>query len=150
MKFLDTDKNPLLEEESGRSSLLTDQYIQVQNNLAQVHLLNDQYEQCLDAVNQVLRHDSTNVKALFRQAKALFALGNYDEAIEPLRTLMESENKEVEKEKVKKMLQICETKLARYKKNEKDICRRMFASTTSENAEKTASVIFFVCLMDVV
>ncbi|CAF4070693.1 unnamed protein product [Rotaria sp. Silwood2] len=135
LKFLDIEQYPLLEDDK-QSSILIDRYIQVQNNLAQVHLLNNQYEQCLDAVNQVLKHDSKNIKALFRQAKALFELGNYDQAISPLKLLLQSQNKDVEKDKVNEMLNICETKLAKYKKNEKEIYKRMFSSTTPTKTDQ--------------
>ncbi|CAF4871150.1 unnamed protein product [Rotaria sp. Silwood1] len=135
LKFLDTDQYPLLEDDK-ESSVLIDRYIQVQNNLAQVYLLNNQYEQCLDAVNQVLKHDSKNIKALFRQAKALFELGNYDQTIPSLKFLLQSQNKDVEKDKVNEMLNICETKLAKYKKNEKEIYKRMFSSATSTKVDQ--------------
>lgn len=134
LKFLDINENPLLqEEESSQSSILTDRYIQVQNNLAQVYLLNNQYEQCLNAVDDVLQHDSNNIKALFRQAKAFFELGNYDQAVQPLKLLLQNQSKDVEREKVKEMLNICETKLAKYHKNEKEIYKRMFQPKTTIN-----------------
>ncbi|CAF3924366.1 unnamed protein product [Rotaria sordida] len=135
LKFVDTDEYPLLEEDE-RLSLFIDRYIQVQNNLAQVHLLNNQYEQCLDAVNQVLKYDSKNIKALFRQAKALFELGNYDQTIPSLKLLLQSQNKDVEKDKVNEMLNICEIKVAKYKKNEKEIYKRMFSSSTSTKVDQ--------------
>jgi FK506-binding protein 8 len=130
LKFLDTVENPLLEEEVDQSLIFVEQYIQVQNNLAQVYLLTNQYEQCLSAVNAVLKHDSNNIKALFRQGKALFELGNYDQAVEPLKLLLNNQNKDVEKEKVNEMLKFCETKLDKYHKNEKEIYKRMFQSSS--------------------
>ncbi|CAF1047316.1 unnamed protein product [Adineta steineri] len=135
LKFIDIIQHPLLEdeEENTQSSVFIDRYIQVQNNLAQVHLLNNQYQQCLEAVNDVLKHDPNNIKALFRQAKALFELGNYDEVIQPLKLLLQNPSKDVEKDKVNEMLNICETKLAKYQKNEKEIYKRMFKSETIIN-----------------
>lgn len=131
LKFLDTTENPLGEEEESQSTVFLDPYIQVQNNLAQVYLLNSQYEQCLNAVENVLKYDTNNIKALFRQAKALIDLGNYDHAIRPLKLLIQSPDKGVEKEKVKEMLNFCEAKLAKYQENEKQIYRRMFQSKTT-------------------
>ncbi|UJR07620.1 hypothetical protein I4U23_011909 [Adineta vaga] len=131
LKYLDVNKNPLMEEEENQSSNLTERYIQVQNNLAQVYLFNNQYEQCLEAVDAVLKHDSQNIKALFRQGKALVELGNYDQALRPLKLLLQSSSKDVEKDKVTEMLNICETKLAKYKKNEKEIYQKMFQSKTA-------------------
>ncbi|CAF1038675.1 unnamed protein product [Adineta steineri] len=135
LKFIDIIQHPLLEdeEENTQSSVFIDRYIQVQNNLAQVHLLNNQYQQCLEAVNDVLKHDPNNIKALFRQAKALFELGNYDEVIQALKLLLQNPSKDVEKDKVNEMLNICETKLAKYQKNEKEIYKRMFKSETIIN-----------------
>ncbi|CAM4818154.1 unnamed protein product [Rotaria magnacalcarata] len=130
LKFLNTDQYPLLEQDT-ESSIFAEQYIQVQNNLAQVHLLNNQFDQCLDAVNEVLKHDPKNIKASFRQAKALFELGNYDQTIPILKLLLQSQNNDVERDKINDMLNICKTKLEKYKKNEKEICRRMFSSPSS-------------------
>ena len=137
MRFLDTEEHPLIDENS-QSSILIEQYIQVQNNLAQVYLLNSQYESCLKAIDEVLKYDSKNIKALYRQARAYFELGNYDQAITPLNVLLKIQNQDIEKNKVNEMLYICETKLAKYKKNEKEIYRRMFTSTTAAINEKTA------------
>ncbi|CAF1139388.1 unnamed protein product [Adineta ricciae] len=141
LKFLDVEQNPLLEEEENQSSTIIERYVQVQNNLAQVYLLNNQYEQCLEAVNAVLKHDSKNVKALFRQGKALFELGNYDEAVPPLKSLLQNPGKDVEKDKVIEMLKICETKLAKYKKNEKEIYTKMFQSKTPSSTTTASAAV---------
>jgi len=134
LKFLDTTEYPIIEEEN-QSSILIDRYIQVQNNLAQVYLLNNQYEQCLNAVNSVLKYDTNNIKGLFRQAKALIELGNYEQAIQSLKLLLQNPDKDIEKEKIKEMLNYCETKLAKYEKNEKEIYKRMFQSKTKINEQ---------------
>jgi tetratricopeptide (TPR) repeat protein len=133
LKFLDINENPLLKEEDNQSSILIDRYIQVENNLAQVYLLNNKYEECLNAVNNVLKYDSNNIKALFRQGKALIELGNYDHAIQPLKFLLQNQNQNIEREKVKEMLNFCETKLAKYQKTEKEIYKRMFQSKPTIN-----------------
>jgi tetratricopeptide (TPR) repeat protein len=133
LKFLDTNENPIPNEDK-QESVLIDRYIQVQNNLAQVYLLTNQYEQCLEAVNNVFRHEPKNIKALFRQARAIFELGNYDQALQPLKLLLQIQNADVDKEKVIEMLKVCETKLAQYQKNEKEIYRRMFKPTTTTTA----------------
>ena len=129
LKFLDITEHPLSEDEDeAQSSIIINRYIQVQNNLAQVYLLNNQYEQCLNAVDQVLKYDMNNIKALFRQAKARIDLGNYDHAIQSLKLLLQNSNPAVERDKVNEMLNFCETKLATYHKNEKEIYKRMFQS----------------------
>jgi len=135
LKFLDTTEYPI------ESSILIDRYIQVQNNLAQVYLLNNQYDQCLDAVDSVLKYDTNNIKALFRQAKALIELGNYDHAVKPLKLLLQNPNKNIEKEKIKEMLNFCETKLAKYQKNEKEIYKRMFQSKPTINEQPQTQTI---------
>jgi len=140
LKFLDTTEYPLVEE-NNQSSILIDRYIQVQNNLAQVYLLNNQYEQCLNAVDSVLKYDINNIKALFRQAKALIELGHYDRAIQPLKLLLKISLTDGAKEKVKEMLNFCETKLAKYQKNEKEIYKRMFQSKTTINEQPQTQII---------
>ena len=139
-KFLDANEHPLSEEEESQANRLVDGYIQVQNNLAQVHLLNNQFEQCLVAVDNVLKFDRTNIKGLYRQAKALIELGNYDHAIGPLKLLLQNSSPDVERTKVKEMLNFCETKLAKYQKNEKEIYQRMFQSKSSTNEPSPAGL----------
>lgn len=135
LKFVDTETNPLLEEDENQSSSLTERYIQIQNNLAQVYLSNSQHEQCLDAVNSVLKFDINNIKALFRQAKALIDLGNYDHAIQPLKLLLQNPSQEVERDIVREMLNLCETKLAKYRQTEKEVYKRMFQSKSNEQKQ---------------
>ena len=140
MKFLDANENPLSENQEAEATRLVDGYIQVQNNLAQVHLLNNQYEQCLTAVDRVLQFDRNNIKALFRQAKALVELGNYEHAVGPLKVLLQNSDPGVERAKVKEMLNLCETKLAKYQKDEKEIYRRMFQSKNSSPIQTNSKV----------
>lgn len=142
LKFLDANTYPLSENEEAEATRLVDGYIQVQNNLAQVHLLNNQYEQCLTAVDRVLQFDRNNIKALFRQAKALVELGNYEHAIGPLKILLQNSNPGVEKDKVKEMLNLCERKLAKYDKDEKEIYRRMFQSKNPSTIQTNSKVRF--------
>ncbi|CAF3014140.1 unnamed protein product [Rotaria sp. Silwood2] len=137
IRFLDTDMNPILISfNENQKSLLNDAFIQVENNVAQVNLLLKKYDACLNAVENVLKHDSKNVKALFRQGKAFFQLGLYDKAIQPLKLFLqiqrESSNSNADKEKVNEMILICENKLANYKKNEKEIYQRMFKPKTNK------------------
>jgi tetratricopeptide (TPR) repeat protein len=139
LRFLDTENNSILIpfDESQRS-ILNDRYIQVQNNVAQVNLLLNKYEACLIAVENVLKYDSKNVKALFRQGKALFELGKYDQAIQPLKLFIQIQkglsNTGSDYEKANEMISISENKLANYHKDEKEIYRRMFQSTTTTNS----------------
>ncbi|CAF4458286.1 unnamed protein product, partial [Rotaria magnacalcarata] len=80
------DLNPILISfDENQRLILKDRYIQVENNVAQVNLLLKNYNACLNAVENVLKYDPNNVKALFRQGKAFFQLGLYDKAIPPLK-----------------------------------------------------------------
>jgi len=138
LRFLDIDNNPLLISfDQNQKSILIDRFIQVQNNLAQVYLLLNKYEDCLNAVDNVLKCDSKNIKALFRKGKALFELGKYDQAIQSLKLFIQiqktNSNTTVDSEKANEMISICENKLANYQKNEKEIYRRMFQSTTTNS-----------------
>jgi FK506-binding protein 8 len=144
LRFLDTDDNPILvSSDESQRSILNDRYIQVQNNVAQVNLHLNKYDACLTAVENVLKHDPKNVKALFRQGKALFELGTYDQAIQPFKlfTQIQRGNSSAgsDKDKVIEMISICETKLANYQKNEKEICRRMFQPTTTTTTTTTVN-----------
>ena len=48
LRFLDLENNPLKDETTEEDRLkLIDQYIQVQNNVAQVNLILKRYEYCL-------------------------------------------------------------------------------------------------------
>ncbi len=139
LRFLDTDDNPLrVSFDENQRSILNEQYIQVQNNVAQVNLLLNKYEACLIAVENVLKYDQKNLKALFRQGKALFQLGKYDQAIQPLKLFIQIQkglsNTGSDYEKANEMISISENKLANYHKDEKEIYRRMFQSTTTTNS----------------
>jgi FK506-binding protein 8 len=139
LRFLSTEDNPILISfEQSQQSILIDKFIQVQNNVAQVNLLLNRYQACLNAVENVLKYDPKNVKALFRQGKALFELGKYDQAIQPLKlfTQIQKGNSNIgaDNEKANEMISICENKLAKYQKNEKEIYRRMFQQTTTTNS----------------
>ena len=150
LRFLDTDINPRLNTSNDADEkILLEQYIQVENNLAQVNLHLNRYESCLSAVGNVLRHDPTNVKALFRQGKALFEMGEYDQAIQPLKFLLElqRENPSVkcDRSQVNELIQTCQSKLANYEKKEKEIYRRMFQpagnNTNNKHSQRPASAV---------
>ncbi|CAF3445624.1 unnamed protein product [Rotaria socialis] len=139
LRFLNTDLNPILISfDENQRLILNDRYIQVENNVAQVNLLLKNYDVCLNAVENVLKHDPNNVKALFRQGKAFFQLGLYDKAIPPLKLFMQiqkgNSNATVDKEKVTEMIQTCENKLAHYEKSEKEIYQRMFRPKTTASS----------------
>lgn len=96
-------------------------------------MLNNKYEECLNAIDNVLKYDPKNIKALFRQAKALIELGNYDHALQILKILIEKSSQDLDKDKVKEMIHFCQTKLTKYHQNEKEIYKRMFQSKTTTN-----------------
>ncbi|CAF0817990.1 unnamed protein product [Rotaria sordida] len=137
LRFLDTDINPILVlSHENQRSILNDAFIQVENNVAQVNLLLNKYDACLHAVENVLKHDPKNVKALFRQGKAFFQLGKYDKAIQSLKLFTQvqrrNSNSMADRDKANEMILTCENKLANYQKNEKEIYQRMFKPQTEK------------------
>jgi len=143
LRFLNTEDNPILISfDQNQKSILIDRFIQVQNNVAQVNLLLNRYQACLNAVDNVLKYDSKNIKALFRQGKALFELGNYEQAIQSLKLFRQiqkgNSNVGPDNEKANEMISICENKLANYQKDEKEIYRRMFQPTTTTTTTNSA------------
>ena len=140
LRFLDLENNPLRHDsaEEDRQKIV-DQYIQVQNNVAQVNLNLKRYDLCLNAVENVLRIDRTNIKALFRQGKSLFELGQYDRCQTPLKTILQLDSNHPDREQISKMISFAEQKLINYKQNEKDICRRMFQSNNASPTTTTST-----------
>ena len=141
LRFLDLENNPLPEIfDQNQKSILIDRFIQVQNNLAQVYLLSNKYEDCLNSVDNVLKCDPKNIKALFRKGKALFELGKYDQALQPLKLFLQiqkgNSNTSADTDKANEMISVCENKLANYQKNEKEIYRRMFQPPTTTNGNQ--------------
>ncbi len=136
LRFLDIENNPLTYSfNQNEKKDFIDKFIQVENNLAQVYLLLNKYDDCLNAVDNVLKYDSRNIKALFRKGKALFELGKYDQAIQSLKLFIQiqkgNSQTSIDNDKANEMISICENKLANYQKNEKEIYRRMFQPTTT-------------------
>jgi tetratricopeptide (TPR) repeat protein len=136
LRFLDIENNPLTYSfDQNQKKDFIDKFIQVENNLAQVYLLLNKYDDCLNAVDNVLKYDSRNIKALFRKGKALFELGKYDQAIQSLKLFIQIQKgysqTSIDNDKANEMISICENKLANYQKNEKEIYRRMFQPTTT-------------------
>lgn len=142
-RFLDIDLNPLsISFDQSDKSILTDQLNQVLNNLAQVYLLMNNNQSCLDAVNRVLQTDSKNIKALFRQGKALFQLGLYEQAIQSLKNYTKINTGTTNHQEAFEMISICEQKLANYKKDQKEMYQRMFQ--TQKQTTTTNQVRFFI------
>jgi len=144
LRFLDIDNNPIgIPFQENQQAIFNDRYIQVENNVAQVNLHLNKYQDCLNAVENVLKHDPKNIKALFRKGKALFELGKYDQAIQPLKLIKQiqrgNSNTSSDQEKINEMIQTCESKMANYQKNEKEIYRRMFQPATTTTTTTTVN-----------
>ena len=90
-------------------------------------------------MENVLKYESKNVKALFRQGKALFQLGKFDEVILPLKRILQIQSNHPDKEQIMQMIQSAEHKVALYQQNEKEIYRRMFQSSTTANNNSLTS-----------
>lgn len=118
---------------------IIEQFIQVQNNVAQVNLILKRYDLCLNAVENVLKFDRKNIKALFRQGKSLFELGQYDQCQIPLKTILQLDPNHSDKDQILKMISTAEQKLANYQQNEKEIYRRMFQSTPSPTSSSSTT-----------
>ena len=118
---------------------IIEQFIQVQNNVAQVNLILKRYDLCLNAVENVFKFDRKNIKALFRQGKSLFELGQYDQCQLPLKTILQLDPNHSDKDQILKMISTAEQKLANYQQNEKEIYRRMFQSTPSTTTTTTTA-----------
>lgn len=140
MRFLDFENNPLRNETNeNEKEKIVEQYIQVQNNIAQVNLNLKRYDLCLNAIGNVLKYDPKNIKALFRQGKSFFELGNYSQAIQSLKLLLQLQNNHQEREFILKMIQISEEKIAKYQQNEKEIYQRMFQSSNNKTSTSSQS-----------
>lgn len=137
-RFVDIELNPSIN--SFDRTILIDRFIQVQNNIAQVNLLLNNYQSCLTAVQHVLKIDPKNVKALFRQGKALFQLGLFEQAIQPLKYLTQiNPTNSNDNDKAFEMISICEQKLAKDQKNEKEMYQRMFQTKTPKQQQQRST-----------
>ena len=146
LRFLDLELNPLLSSASVEDrSILIERYIQVENNVAQVNLQLNRFDSCLTAVENVLRYDPTNGKALFRQGKALFQLGRYDLALQSLTKLPSRLTSSSDQESLQQMIQTSRAKIESYQKNEKEIYKRMFQPKTTTPSNRTEIEVIRLC-----
>lgn len=108
--------------------------LKVYNNLAAAQLQIEAYDSALSSVENVIRCQPDNVKALFRKGKILAAKGQTDEALENLRKafLLEPENSaiKIELSKCVKLQQV-------EKQHEKNLYKKMLG-TEKKGDEKPA------------
>lgn len=96
-------------------------------NLAQVKLTQGEYYECIKFTDEVLKRNPTNIKALFRRAKAHTAVWNLSEAREDFKKCIECD------ENMTKTVTKCfqELKVKEIKKNEED--RERFGGMFTRN-----------------
>lgn len=96
--------------------------LKVYNNLAAAQLQVQAYDSALASVENVIRCQPNNVKALFRKAKILIAKGQTNEAVDILKQafLLEPDNNAIKRE-----LSRCVTVQKAEKQHEKDLYKKM-------------------------
>ena len=142
-RFLDTDFAPIESSaDSQQTNLLNELFLQVENNLAQVYLNFNKYQQCLNATENILKRDPTNVKGLFRRAKALIELDKYHQALHTLKSLRQIQKQTTtfaaaaDIEHVQRMIEFCQNKFNSDEKNERETYRRMFQRQTTTTTDR--------------
>ncbi|CAF1401216.1 unnamed protein product, partial [Didymodactylos carnosus] len=139
LKFLEDEEHPYCDyEDKDQLKLLKDCLILVQNNIGQANLLLKKYSPCIEALDRVLKLDENNVKAWYRKGRALFEQGSYDQAVPALRKALQlgPDDKKI----VQDMLKECETKLTKYKENEKQFYQRMFQSQQQSSSKSKQKI----------
>ncbi|KAL0279079.1 UNVERIFIED_CONTAM: hypothetical protein PYX00_000710 [Menopon gallinae] len=104
--------------------------MKVYNNLAAAQLMLEAYDTALSSVNEVIKYDPNNVKALFRKSKILSAKGCVNEAVETLRQayLLEPENTAVKME-----LSRCVKQQQIEKQHEKNLYKKMLGHNSRDD-----------------
>lgn len=111
--------------------------LKVYNNLAAAQLMLEAYDTALTSVNEVIKYDPNNVKALFRKSKILTAKGCVTEAVETLRKafLLEPENSAVKME-----LSRCVKLQQIEKQHEKNLYKKMLGQNSKETSTDKSKV----------
>uniref|UniRef100_T1JKE5 peptidylprolyl isomerase n=1 Tax=Strigamia maritima TaxID=126957 RepID=T1JKE5_STRMM len=89
LEFLDDDNSNVISD--GSLQQLLEDRLKVYNNLALAQLKVDAFDAAIISVDNVIRIQPDNVKALFRKGKILAAQGNTDEAIACMRRALKLE-----------------------------------------------------------
>ena len=97
--------------------------VPIQNNLAAISLLQNNYHDCIDKTTEVLRTQSDNAKALTRRLKAFTSIHEYDKARTDLETLTKVDPTNAELAALKYFI---ESTVAKGEKSNKKAFTKMF------------------------
>ncbi|XP_049785098.1 uncharacterized protein LOC126187838 [Schistocerca cancellata] len=127
------EKKDISEDAEKQLQELLEDRLKVFNNLAAAQMKIKAYDAALKSVDNVLRCQPQNVKALFRKGKILAAKGDKTAALSVLRSAsqLEPESKVI-KQEVQRLLDV----IKRDTKQEKSLYKKMLGQNKS--AEKTA------------
>nr|UWK01895.1 FK506 binding protein [Locusta migratoria manilensis] len=128
------EKKDISEDAEKQLQELLEDRLKVFNNLAAAQMKIKAYDAALTSVDNVLRCQPQNVKALFRKGKILAAKGDTTTALSVLRNAsqLEPESKVI-KQEVQRLLDV----IKRDTKQEKSLYKKMLGQNKS--AEKTSS-----------
>ncbi|XP_015109871.1 peptidyl-prolyl cis-trans isomerase FKBP8-like [Diachasma alloeum] len=118
--------------------ILLEERTKVYNNLAAAQIKTEAYEAALESVDNVLRANPKNVKALFRKGRILHKKGEHANAISVLQSAakLDPDSKEIIRE-----LSILKDKSARDTLHEKNLYRKMLGNPkeSMQSSKKTVS-----------
>jgi len=100
------------------------------SNLALVHLKKEEFKDCLNKANEVLKEDPKNVKALVRRGQAQMMLINNDMAKEDFKRALELDPDNAE---LKKVIAVNNKRIAEQNKKQREIFGGRFAAKAIEN-----------------
>eukprot|EP01083_Nonionella_stella_P197528 726154_1 len=83
----------------------------------------EKMDNALQSSNEALKLDETNVKALYRRAQCLYQKRKFDDAGKDLK---EAEKLAPEDKAVKKLRRLVDQQMAKQKKKEKSMAKKMF------------------------
>ncbi|KAH0560442.1 peptidyl-prolyl cis-trans isomerase FKBP8 [Cotesia glomerata] len=124
-KITDNDLEILLEDRT-----------KVYNNLAAAQIKTEAYEAALESVDNVLRTEPHNVKALFRKGRILHKKSEYASAV---KVFQEAAKLDPESKAIQQELLILKEKSARENIYEKKLYRKMLGGSKAENSSPADS-----------
>ncbi|XP_011312767.1 peptidyl-prolyl cis-trans isomerase FKBP8 [Fopius arisanus] len=105
--------------------ILLEDRTKVYNNLAAAQIKTEAYGAALESVNNVLRADPQNIKALFRKGRILHKKGEHANAISVLQHAMKLDPNSSE---IIRELSILKEKITKYLSHEKNLYRKMIGN----------------------
>ncbi|XP_057331987.1 peptidyl-prolyl cis-trans isomerase FKBP8 [Microplitis mediator] len=111
--------------------VLLDDRTKVYNNLAAAQIKTEAYEAALESVDNVLRTEPHNVKALFRKGRILHKKGEYSSAV---KVFQEAAKLDPESKAIQQELSVLKGKSARENIYEKKLYRKMLGGSSAESS----------------